>query len=213
MHIKVIRHKQKKPEGLLEAVCMWDSVQPNEVMMVGDRYLTDIYGGNLLGMLTVVVDIFTEVNDNKGAIFGRRVEKVLLKLCSCMNDKPLYHPIASKYLESAVLSVCSTNPLTPQEGGNHGAIGMNPQTVPLHCLPTQRAGVLLLEPLSDARLAENVTTRQFDGFRQFIHAYGTSVAVESPHVHALSIHLRGELCDVCVPETRNTRNTAFCPTG
>ncbi len=159
MHIKVIRHKQKKPEGLLEAVCMWDSVQPNEVMMVGDRYLTDIYGGNLLGMLTVVVDIFTEVNDNKGAIFGRRVEKVLLKLCSCMNDKPLYHPIASKYLESAMLSVCSTNPLTPQEGGNHGAIGMNPQTVPFHCLPTQRAGVLLLEPLSDARLAENVTTR------------------------------------------------------
>lgn len=213
MRIKVIRHKQKKPEGLLEAVCMWDSVQPNEVMMVGDRYLTDIYGGNLLGMLTVVVDIFTEVNDNKGAIFGRRVEKVLLKLCSCMNDKPLYHPIASKYLESAMLSVCSTNPPIPQEGGNHRAIGMNPQTVPFHCLPTQRAGVLLLEPLSDARLAENVTTRQFDGLRQFIHAHGTSVVVESPHVHALSIHLRGELCDICVPETRNTRNTTFCPVG
>lgn len=70
MGVKVIRHRQKKPEGLMEAICAWDAVQPSEVMMVGDRYLTDIYGGNLLGMLTVAVDIFTEVNDNKGGDSG-----------------------------------------------------------------------------------------------------------------------------------------------
>lgn len=100
--VKVIRHRQKKPEGLMEAICAWDAVQPSEVMMVGDRYLTDIYGGNLLGMLTVAVDIFTEVNDNKGAILGRRVERVLLKLCSCMQDRPLFQPIAAKYMESVL---------------------------------------------------------------------------------------------------------------
>lgn len=66
--IRVIRHKHKKPDGLLEAISRWDSIEANEVMMVGDRYLTDIYGGNLIGMFTVCVDIFTEVNDNKGAI-------------------------------------------------------------------------------------------------------------------------------------------------
>ena len=37
--------------------------------MVGDRYLTDIYGGNVYGLLTVCVRIITEVNDNWGAIF------------------------------------------------------------------------------------------------------------------------------------------------
>ena len=37
-------------------------------MMDGDRYLTDIYGGNIYGMLTVCVGIFTEQNDNRGAI-------------------------------------------------------------------------------------------------------------------------------------------------
>ena len=66
--IRVIRHKQKKPDGLLETVSLWPGVSAREVMMVGDRYLTDIYGGNLYGMLTVCVGIFTEENDNKGAI-------------------------------------------------------------------------------------------------------------------------------------------------
>lgn len=73
LDIRVIRHKHKKPDGLLEAISLWDSIESNEVMMVGDRYLTDIYGGNLIGMFTVCVDIFTEVNDNKGAIFVRIV--------------------------------------------------------------------------------------------------------------------------------------------
>lgn len=66
--IRVIRHRQKKPDGLLEAVSLWPNVSAYEVMMVGDRYLTDIYGGNLFGMLTVCVGIFTEENDNRGAI-------------------------------------------------------------------------------------------------------------------------------------------------
>lgn len=68
LNIRVIRHKHKKPDGLLEAISLWDSIKSDEVMMVGDRYLTDIYGGNLIGMFTVCVNIFTEVNDNKGAI-------------------------------------------------------------------------------------------------------------------------------------------------
>ena len=68
MNIKVIRHHKKKPDGLLETVMMWQDIREDEVMMIGDRYLTDIYGGNIYNMLTVHVDIFTEKNDNKGAI-------------------------------------------------------------------------------------------------------------------------------------------------
>ena len=76
LKIRVIRHHLKKPDGLLEAVSLWPSVQPSEVMMVGDRYLTDIYGGNQHGMLTVCVDIITETNDNKGAIFVEEDEAI-----------------------------------------------------------------------------------------------------------------------------------------
>lgn len=77
LKIRVIRHHQKKPDGLLETVSMWPSVNPEEVMMIGDRYLTDIYGGNLYNMLTVCVDIFTEVNDNKGAILVRKLFAII----------------------------------------------------------------------------------------------------------------------------------------
>ena len=65
----MIRHHHKKPDGLLETVALWKDLTAPEVLMVGDRYLTDIYGGNLLNMLTICVDIITEENDNKGAIF------------------------------------------------------------------------------------------------------------------------------------------------
>ena len=104
--IRVIRHRQKKPDGLLETVALWPGVSTGEVMMVGDRYLTDIYGGNIYGMLTVCVGIFTEQNDNRGAIIGRRVERFLLKLFSCLRVKPLPHPIVAKYLESVYSIVC-----------------------------------------------------------------------------------------------------------
>ena len=69
LNIKVIRHHKKKPDGLLETIMMWPDIREDEVMMIGDRYLTDIYGGNIYNMLTVRVDIFTEKNDNIGAIF------------------------------------------------------------------------------------------------------------------------------------------------
>ncbi|KAK8796928.1 hypothetical protein WA538_000152, partial [Blastocystis sp. DL] len=99
LKIRVIRHHLKKPDGLLEAVSLWPSVQPSEVMMVGDRYLTDIYGGNQHGMLTVCVDIITETNDNKGAIFARRLERFLLRCCACEHLKPLFHPIAVRFFD------------------------------------------------------------------------------------------------------------------
>ncbi len=69
LKINVIRHHKKKPDGLLETISLWPSIKEEEVMMVGDRYLTDIYGGNVYGLLTVCVRIITEVNDNWGAIF------------------------------------------------------------------------------------------------------------------------------------------------
>lgn len=68
LNIRVIRHHMKKPDGLLETISLWPSIKEEEVMMVGDRYLTDIYGGNVYGLLTVCVSIITERNDNWGAI-------------------------------------------------------------------------------------------------------------------------------------------------
>ena len=64
--IAVIRHSSKKPAGDAAAIVRHFEeasppsaslrVSPSEVVMVGDRYLTDVAFGNRLGMLTVRVD-------------------------------------------------------------------------------------------------------------------------------------------------------------
>lgn len=65
--IDVVRHEQKKPRGFSEVANMWPDLNPESILVVGDRFLTDIYGGNLFGMCTAHVDIITEQGDNLGA--------------------------------------------------------------------------------------------------------------------------------------------------
>lgn len=78
LKINVIRHHKKKPDGLLETISLWPSIKEEEVMMVGDRYLTDIYGGNVYGLLTVCVRIITRSMIIGGAIFVTDSELDLL---------------------------------------------------------------------------------------------------------------------------------------
>ena len=67
--IAVIRHSTKKPSGDAAAIVAHFSssssssgpasdsqISSSEIVMVGDRYLTDVAFGNRLGMLTVRVD-------------------------------------------------------------------------------------------------------------------------------------------------------------
>jgi phosphatidylglycerophosphatase GEP4 len=51
--ISVIRHNEKKPGGLNEALEHFNIDDPACLCMVGDRLLTDVVFGNLYGMLTV----------------------------------------------------------------------------------------------------------------------------------------------------------------
>lgn len=53
--IAVLRHKDKKPAGGPEDLESHFGCSVSELVMVGDRYLTDVVFGNRLGMLTVRV--------------------------------------------------------------------------------------------------------------------------------------------------------------
>ncbi|GBG25394.1 Phosphatidylglycerophosphatase GEP4, mitochondrial [Hondaea fermentalgiana] len=88
--IRVIVHKQKKPACLAEvlghfdASCEKDGVleplQPNAVLMVGDRLLTDTVFGNASGMTTLHLSETLELKgDNKLAVVLRRMENLLLR--------------------------------------------------------------------------------------------------------------------------------------
>ncbi|EXB92421.1 hypothetical protein L484_021405 [Morus notabilis] len=54
--IKVIRHRVKKPAGSAEEIEMHFGCKSSELIMVGDRPLTDIVYGNMNGFLTVLTE-------------------------------------------------------------------------------------------------------------------------------------------------------------
>ena len=55
----VLRHSRKKPEGEPEALREHFGCETGDMVMVGDRFLTDVIYGNRMGMLTVKVEAFT----------------------------------------------------------------------------------------------------------------------------------------------------------
>ncbi len=90
MDINVIRHKLKKPFGI-RGVTDYFGCEPKRLVVFGDRLFTDIVFGNRYGMLTILVDPFTEVGDNPRAVSIRRGERLLLDKLLEGGVTPPYH--------------------------------------------------------------------------------------------------------------------------
>lgn len=81
--LPVLRHKDKKPEGI-------DSVKQffgkdtdlESLCVVGDRLFTDVLMGNFHGMMTICTEELTSVGDNKMAKFIRSLESACLRHCT-----------------------------------------------------------------------------------------------------------------------------------
>ena len=71
--------KALKPlKKYLKKACLDMGITPKETVLVGDQLFTDIWGGNLMGMKTVLVKPISEVED--GFVrFKRRFERRILK--------------------------------------------------------------------------------------------------------------------------------------
>lgn len=76
--IPVIRHDKKKPLAT-ECVAEQFECSPEEIVMVGDRLLTDTLFGNLAGLLTIHSGILTTRGDNRPAMIARNWENSLLR--------------------------------------------------------------------------------------------------------------------------------------
>lgn len=55
------------------------NIQPNETIVVGDRPLTDILAGKLLGAKTILVDSITKDTENKPTRFVRKLERLFIR--------------------------------------------------------------------------------------------------------------------------------------
>ena len=102
--LAVIQHGSKKPApSCAEEVTSHLQAEPHEVVMIGDRYLTDVVFGNLFGMLTIRTEFFEASKDPIVVQYARMIEKWLLKAARNKGILPPEHPLAYGRILSSVI--------------------------------------------------------------------------------------------------------------
>jgi HAD superfamily phosphatase (TIGR01668 family) len=65
--------------GFLQAIALME-VTPEETAVIGDQVMTDIWGGNRCGLLTILVDPLSAIEFVGTRVVSRNVERILLGL-------------------------------------------------------------------------------------------------------------------------------------
>lgn len=102
--LPVLRRSEKKPRGFESVQSHFGDLDAASLVMVGDRYLTDVTFGNLHGMLCVRTTQLTHVGDNPVAQAMRVMEDWLLTLYRWLRVRPLPHrllPVAGSFVRRA----------------------------------------------------------------------------------------------------------------
>ncbi|PON90669.1 Mitochondrial PGP phosphatase [Trema orientale] len=89
--IKVIRHRVKKPAGTAEEVEKHFGCEASQLIMVGDRPLTDIVYGNINGFLTILTEPLSLAEEPFIVRQVRKLETTLVKRWSRRGLKPTSH--------------------------------------------------------------------------------------------------------------------------
>jgi phosphatidylglycerophosphatase GEP4 len=112
--LPVLRRPEKKPGGF-EAVRahFGRDTEPATLVMVGDRYLTDVVFGNLHGMLTVHTRQLTRRGDNRVAQSMRALEDRLLAIYRRAGVRPPRHRLADAARDAG----CRAPTLPTRAGG------------------------------------------------------------------------------------------------
>lgn len=71
LSLKPLSHKYKK-------ILRENNYKPSLVAAIGDQIVTDIYGGNKAGVITILVDPISEI-DEKETFINRKIEKMIFK--------------------------------------------------------------------------------------------------------------------------------------
>uniref|UniRef100_A0A7S4MG56 Uncharacterized protein n=1 Tax=Prymnesium polylepis TaxID=72548 RepID=A0A7S4MG56_9EUKA len=91
--LPVLRRAYKKPRGFESVREHFRGCDPTSLVMVGDRYLTDVVFGNLHGMLCVHTDQLTSRGDNPVAKRMRQLEQWLVAVWRRWGCAPPTHRI------------------------------------------------------------------------------------------------------------------------
>lgn len=75
----VIGNANKPSPKVMQEFLKSINIAPNETVVIGDRPLTDVLAGKLLGAKTILVDSITKDTENKQTRFVRRLERLVIK--------------------------------------------------------------------------------------------------------------------------------------
>jgi phosphatidylglycerophosphatase GEP4 len=99
LSMPVLRRAKKKPEGFESVHAHFGTqLDPSSLVMVGDRYLTDVAFGNKHGMLCVRTCQLTSRGDNPVARAMLFFEIFLVALFRCLRIKPERHRLSTAAL-------------------------------------------------------------------------------------------------------------------
>lgn len=94
--LPVLRRRHKKPRGFESVRAHFGGCEPNALIMVGDRLLTDVTFGNAHGMLTVHTTRVLSTAREPGVVrLARRFERLLADRYRRRGTRPPPHPLAA----------------------------------------------------------------------------------------------------------------------
>ncbi|KAG6973702.1 hypothetical protein JG687_00000784 [Phytophthora cactorum] len=93
LQVAVLRHNQKKPGGIAFVKKHFGEVDPQTLVVIGDRYSTDVLFGNLNGLLTIRTEQFTPESESVVNRQLQRIEKSAVRMLIRAGVKPPTHPL------------------------------------------------------------------------------------------------------------------------
>lgn len=97
--IPVLRHEDKKPSGGSADLEKFFGCTSSELIMVGDRFLTDVVFGNRHGMLTIRPAPLTRKGEPFGVVMARAIEERCVSRWTSQGVQAPEHPILKAVLE------------------------------------------------------------------------------------------------------------------
>lgn len=78
-NFEVIGHANKPSPKVMKEYLKTINASPKETVVIGDRPLTDILAGKLLGAKTILVDSITKDTENLPTRFVRKLERITIR--------------------------------------------------------------------------------------------------------------------------------------
>lgn len=91
--VHVIRHDAKKPAGAAKEIESYFGCSASDLVLVGDRYFTDVIYGNRNGFLTILTEPLSFAGESYIVRKVRKLEAYIISYWYKKGHRPVKHPL------------------------------------------------------------------------------------------------------------------------